>query len=337
MTRHILVTAPGLAPAGLRELGKCDVHFVKDFGDTDGLRASLASFPVEAVISRTMHLSEENLRLCPSLRVICKHGTGVSNIDMAGAERLGIAVFSTPGANARAVAEFTIGMMVSAIRRIPKFDRSVRKGEWVRSGNGAELSGRTLGLVGFGRISRQVARVARAMEMKVVAYDPLVPAAVMADEGVGHASTFDALLPQADVLSLHCPAVRGAPPILDSMALSRLPKGAVVINTARGELIDEEALADALADGRLAAAALDTFAEEPPRDGPLRRNADVVLTPHVGGSTLESLDRMAQQAARIVLDYLDALDAGRPLAPDLAALCLNPGALDRNAGRLVTG
>lgn len=101
MKRHILVTAPGLAPAGLHELRGCDVHFVRDFGDIEGLRRSLGSIPVEAIISRTMHLPEDNLRLCPSLQVICKHGAGVSNIDMAAAERLGIAVFSTPGANAR--------------------------------------------------------------------------------------------------------------------------------------------------------------------------------------------------------------------------------------------
>lgn len=329
MTRHILVTAPGLAPAGLRALERAEarVRFVRDFADRDGLARLLATEPVEGIISRTMALTEDLLASCPTLKVICKHGTGTSNIDMAAAERRGIAVFSTPGANARAVAEFTIGLMVAAARRIPRFDRNLRAGSWDRAGDGVELAGRTLALVGFGRIARQVAHIARAFEMQVIAHDPMVAPEVMRAEGVEAVARLDAIFARAEVLSLHCPAIRGAAPILDAARLAQLPTGAVLVNTARGELVDEAALLAALDAGRIAAAALDTFAEEPLADGPLRHHPAVVLTPHVAGSTAEALGRMAEGSAQLVLAYLDAQDRAEPLGAELAALCLNPAAL----------
>jgi len=325
MPRIVLVTAPSLAPAGraVLDAAGCDVRHVSDFSDTEGLHRILSSHPVEVVISRTMHLSAEMMDACPTLRVISKHGTGTSNIDMDAASERGIAVFSTPGANARAVAEFPIGAMIAAMRRVARFDRSVRAGEWVRSGDGAELSGRTLGLVGFGRIARQVAVVAQALGMRVLAYDPMIDPSIATLEGVLLVHDLDVLVQQSDVLSLHCPAVRGAPPILDARRLALLPSGAVVVNTARGELVDEGALAEALAAGHLSAAALDTFAQEPLADGPLRRSPNAVLTPHIGGSTPEALAEMAAQAARNAVAYLDALEADVPLAGEVAALCLN--------------
>lgn len=332
MTRDILVTAPGLATAGVRILegAGARITFVRSFADHEGLAHSLATRPVEAIISRTMPLTDDLFARCPTLKVICKHGTGTSNIDMAAAERRGIAVFSTPGANAGAVAEFTIGLMVAAVRRIPRFDRNLRADSWDRAGDGTELSGRTLALLGFGRIARQVARIAQAFDMRVIAHDPMVAPEAMLAEAVTPMPDLATLLAGAEVLSLHCPALRGAPPILDASALAHLPRGAVLINTARGELVDEAALLAALDAGHLSAAALDTFATEPLGEGPLRHHPAVVLTPHVAGSTVEALGRMAERAAKVVLAYLDARENARPLPPDLAALCLNPAALARS-------
>lgn len=332
----VLVTAPSLAPAGRAVLDSagCDIRYVSSFSDVDGLHRLLREERVEGIISRTMHLTADMMDSCPSLSVISKHGTGTSNIDMDAATQRGIAVFSTPGANARAVAEFTIGTMIAAMRHVARFDRSVRNGEWVRSGDGAELSGRTLGLVGFGRIARQVAAVARALGMRVIAHDPMIDPTIAALEGVSLVRELDALVRQSDVLSLHCPAVRGAPPILDARRLALLPVGAVVVNTARGELVDEAALAAALEAGRVSAAALDTFAQEPLADGPLRRNPNTVLTPHIGGSTPEALAGMAEQAARNVVACLNARKADRPLADEIAALCLNRSLLEAQQAHL---
>lgn len=262
----------------------------------------LANEPIDAIVSRTMHINAAAMRSCPSLKVISKHGTGVSNIDIEAATAAGIAVFSTPGANAAAVAEVAVGLMIAAVRRIPRFDRGVRAGSWSRLGDGTELGGRTLGLVGFGRIARQVARVARAFDMRVVVSDPFIDLARVAGQSVEFYPSLAAMLPECDVLSLHCPATRGAPPLLDAEMLALLPRGAVVVNTARGELIDEAALAEALASGSLGGAALNTFAAEPRGPSPLRAIDIAVLTPHVAGSTTDAIAKMAEGAASNVLD-----------------------------------
>ncbi|PZQ50061.1 MAG: hydroxyacid dehydrogenase [Rhodovulum sulfidophilum] len=342
MSHKILVTAPSLAPSGLAALRRrgCDIRFVEDLGDVAGLARVLATEPIDAVISRTMPIDAAMLRACPSLKVISKHGTGVSNIDVDAASAEGVAVFSTPGANAAAVAEFTIGLMIAAIRRLPRFDRSVRAGSWARQGDGGELGGRTLGLVGFGRIARQVARVARALDMRVVVSDPYIDLARVAGQGVEFYPSLAAMLPECAVLSLHCPATRGAPPLLDAEMLSLLPRGAVVVNTARGELIDEAALAAALASGALGAAGLDTFAAEPLGASPLRAIETAVLTPHVAGSTTDALAKMAEGAAANVLDYLAALEAGPAALAALRERCLNPeifARAPRGAGRSDAG
>ncbi|MCM2503151.1 hydroxyacid dehydrogenase [Aureimonas altamirensis] len=326
MQRIVLITAPALAPAGEAILasGGCTPRYVSDYADTEGLRHILDTEPVEGIISRTMHLSADLLSACPSLKVISKHGTGTSNIDVAAASRQGISVFSTPGANARAVAEFSVGLMLAAARRIARFDRSVRLGEWSRAGDGMQLAGKTLGLVGYGRIARQVGDIACAMGMRIVALDPVRPPTETA--GPTFCESLTDLLERSDVVSLHCPAVRGAAPLIDERALSRMKHGSILVNTARGELIDEAALVSMLDSGRLAAAALDTFANEPLADGPLRRHPNVILTPHVGGSTPEALDEMAAQAARNVVAYLDAAATGNALPKEIADLCLNPAA-----------
>lgn len=335
MSYTVLVTTPSLAEPGrarLEERG-CGLRFVADAGDAAGLARILAEEPIDAIISRTMQIDAATMRSCSSLKMISKHGTGVSNIDIDAATEQGVAVFSTPGANAVAVAEFAIGLMIAAVRRIPRFDRSVRAGAWTRQGDASELAGRTLGLVGFGRIARQVARVARALDMRVVVNDPYIALARVAGQGVEFYPSLAAMLPECDLLSLHCPAQRGAPPLLNAEMLALLPRGAVIVNTARGELIDEAALAQALQSGALGAAGLDTFASEPLGETPLRGIDTAVLTPHVAGSTSDALAKMAEGAAANVLDYLAAVEAGPAALAALRDRCLNPEVLAASARR----
>ncbi|ERL52297.1 hydroxyacid dehydrogenase [Halomonas huangheensis] len=309
MPYTVLVTAPSLATPGLEILRQrqCEVLFVSDIADKASLAHQLKQAPIDAIISRTMTIDAEMMKSCPTLKVISKHGVGVSNIDLHAAAQQNIAVFATPGANSQAVAEFTLGLMFAGARHLARFDRRVRAGLWQRDGDGMELHGKTLGLVGFGQIGQRVAQVALALGMKVVVVDPWVSPGVASAQGVTLVDGLQALLPQCNVLSLHCPAQRGAPPLINAQALALLPSGAIIINTARGELIDEQALVDALTNGHLAAAGLDTFASEPlDADSPLRQLDNVLLTPHVAGSTPEALAKMACGAVNNALTWLDS-------------------------------
>ncbi|MDB5847351.1 MAG: hydroxyacid dehydrogenase [Rhodoferax sp.] len=322
MAFTIFVTAPTLAPAGLRILEEagCRVIFMRDGNSAAEVEATLAAEPVDAVISRTVALSAAAIRSCPTLRVISKHGVGVPNIDVAAATALAIPVYVTPGANAQSVAELTLGLMLAAARKIPALDAELRAGRWTRAQDGVQLAGRRLGLVGFGQIGQRVAKVALAMGMAVHAFDPGLrgPAPV---DGVMLHDTLDALLPLADVLSLHIPLNPHTRGLMDAARLGLLPRGAILVNTARGEVIDEPALVAALRSGALFAAGLDTMAVEPlPADSPLAALPNVVLTPHVGGSTAAALEGMATGAARNVLGFLTGN------APDLSA-CVNPQVL----------
>ncbi|ANG64456.1 hydroxyacid dehydrogenase [Marinobacterium aestuarii] len=308
MSYTILITAPALAPAGrqLLEARGCETIYIQDQADVKRLEECLSNRRIDAVISRTMQLTSTMIDSCSTLKVISKHGVGVSNIDLEAARGHGIAVLSTPGANTQSVVEFSIGLMLASARFIAFCDSSMKSGKWERIDKGIQLAGRTLGLVGFGQIGRGVARIANAMGMQVLVFDPALSDAQANNLGVERISSIDKLLPRSQVLSLHCPAKHGAPPLLDASRLALLPRGAVVINTARGELIDEQALAAALRSGQLAAAGLDTFVCEPlPADSPLRQLENVLITPHVAGSTPDALAAMAEGAVRNALEYLD--------------------------------
>lgn len=326
MTYRILVTAPRLAAAGQRALAeaRCEVTYIGNAQDAAEVEHILTTRPIDAVISRTVDLSGAAIDACPTLKVICKHGVGVTNIDVDAATRAGIPVFTTPGTNTLSVAELTIGLMLSAARKVNFYDSELRAGRWTRTGDGIQLHGRTLGLIGFGQIGQHVAKVAQALGMRVHAYDPAVRAS---DEATAVATTVtfarsvQDLYAHADVLSLHCPVNAHTRAMIDAQAIAALPDRAIVINTARGELIDETALVAALRSGKLAAAGLDTFAHEPlGADDPLVTLPNVVLTPHVGGSTPDALDAVATSAVATCLRYLrgDAVDP---------ASCVNPNVL----------
>ncbi|MDE2237256.1 MAG: phosphoglycerate dehydrogenase, partial [Elusimicrobia bacterium] len=240
-----------------------------------------------------------------ALRLIGRAGVGVDNIDLKAATRRGIAVVNAPSANTIAACEHAMGLLLAVSRNIPQADADVKAGRWQRSKwMGLELQGKTLGIVGLGRIGREMARRAAAFGMRVVALDPFVAAEQAATLGVTLAADLKALLSQSDFVTLHAPSSDKTRKLLNAETLAYFKPGARLVNCARGDLIDEAALARALASGQLAAAALDVFSKEPlPADSPLRGLANLILTPHLGASTQEAQEKVAEELARSVLAF----------------------------------
>jgi phosphoglycerate dehydrogenase-like enzyme len=233
-------------------------------------------------------VSEGVLQAGP-LRVVVKYGSGLDNVDLAAADRLGVRVRSTPGTNARSVAELTVGLLLALARHVAFHDRSARAGSWARR-SGIELNGRRLGLVGYGAVAREVAPIARGLGMEVVATDPFV------EDADVELVDLDTLLATSDAVSLHVPLDETTRNLIDAPALARMLPGALLVNTARGGLVDEAALAEALVTGRLRGAALDVFAEEPPASSPLLELDNVIASPHAGAATSEAVERTASAA-----------------------------------------
>lgn len=223
------------------------------------------------------------------LRVVVKYGSGMDNIDVAAAEAMGVRVSSTPGANSRSVAELAIALLLALARNVPLHDRRVREGSWRRV-TGIELAGKRLGLVGYGAIGREVARIARGLDMQVAAHDPHI-----GDADVPLIS-LEELYATSDAVSLHLPLTAETRGMVGARELAAMKSTTFLVNTARGGLVDEDALADALRSGRLAGAALDGFAEEPLQTSPLSELDNVVLSPHAGATTNDAVLRTAAQA-----------------------------------------
>jgi D-3-phosphoglycerate dehydrogenase len=238
------------------------------------------------------------------LRVIGRAGVGVDNIELEAATRHGIAVMNTPGANAIAVAEHTIGLMLALARFIPRATETMHAGKWEKKSlQGTELRGKTLGIIGLGRIGMEVARRAAAFGMKLVAHDPYVSPAVAQDAKIRLADR-EEVLTTVDYLTLHVGLTPQTANMINATSLAAMKKGVRIVNCARGELIDDAALAEAIKSGQVAGAALDVFTEEPPKNSPLTGVANVILTPHIGGSTAEAQDAVGVQIAQQVRDYL---------------------------------
>ncbi|HUY35396.1 MAG TPA: phosphoglycerate dehydrogenase [Pirellulales bacterium] len=235
------------------------------------------------------------------LRVIARMGVGYDAIDVSAASEFGTLVTIAPGTNQHSVAEQTLALLLGVFRGFPGRDREVRDGVWKRKAL-PRLAGRTLGLVGLGRIGQAVVSRAIGLELTVIAYDPF-PNRLFAQQHGVRLVTLDELLTTADIVSLHLPCTAETTDLIDARALAKMKPGSVLINTARGGLVDERALADALASGHLMAAGLDTFKTEPlPVDSPLLKRHNVLLAPHMGGLDLDSQRDMSSKAAQCIAD-----------------------------------
>ncbi len=254
------------------------------------------------------------------LVVIGRAGVGVDNVDLEAATRAGITVVNAPTGNTIAAAEHTLALLLAVARRVAAADASLRRGEWKRSQfTGVELRGKTLGVVGLGKIGQAVASRARALEMTVIASDPYLTADQASLLGV-ELVDFDVLLTRADVVTVHVPMSRTTRGLIGATEIDRMKPGAILLNVARGGIIDEAAVAAALADGRLGGAGVDVYETEPPTGSPLLEAPNAVLTPHLGASTAEAQVLVAEEVAAQVLDVLD----GRPARYAVNAPLLSP-------------
>lgn len=300
---RILVADP-IAPAGLDLLRAAADVDIRPGLSADELIACIGDY--DALVTRSETKATAAVIAAGSrLRVIGRAGVGVDNIDVNAATEAGILVVNVPGANTIAAAEHTLGLMLALARHIPQAHADLRGGQWRRGRfTGAELQGKTLAVLGLGRIGTEVAVRARAFGMRVIAYDPYVSAERAALHGIELGGLED-VLRQADYVTLHMAKTPETVNLLGAAQLDLLPRGARVINCARGGLIDEEALAERLQDGRLGGAALDVFAvEPPPPDYPLLQLDNVIVTPHLAGSTAEAQENNGLIIAELVLAAL---------------------------------
>jgi len=244
------------------------------------------------------------LRHAGKLRVIGRAGVGVDNIDLEAATKAGIAVMNTPGANAVAVAEHTLALMLALARHISRADATTRAGKWEKKSlQGTELRGKTLGIVGLGRIGMEVARRASAFDMKVIAHDPFVAANVAAEHGI-RLVELEEIYASSDYLTLHVGLTPQTTGMINEKSLARMKRGVRIINCARGELLDEAAVAASLASKQVGGVALDVFIQEPPKNSPLLALENVIATPHIAGSTNEAQDAVGVQIASQIREYL---------------------------------
>jgi D-3-phosphoglycerate dehydrogenase len=258
------------------------------------------------VVRSATKVTAEVLARPGRLKVIGRAGTGVDNIDLEAATLAGVVVVNTPGGNSLAAAELTFSILLALARHIPQANAALRAGRWERKEHmGIEVAGKTLGVLGLGRIGRQVARRALAFDMEVLGYDPYVAQESVEDLGI-RCVTVEQLLAAADVVTLHLPLSEQTRDFMNSDRLAAMKPGARLINCARGGLVDEAALLSALESGHLGGAGLDVFSAEPPQDQRLVDHARVVSTPHLGASTEEAQERVGRDVARKIRDFLES-------------------------------
>src|SRR5262245_745681 len=328
--------------------GRFEVELGLDWKDGE-LERRIGDFDGILIRSGTK-VTEELLDSAERLRVIGRAGTGVDNVDVEAATRRGIVVANAPEANAIAAAEHTLALMLALCRNVPSAHASLTAGRWERSGfAGTELYGKTLGVIGFGRIGQLVANRARGFEMEVIAYDKFVSHERFRELGVEGAANSEELYERCDFISIHLPRTPETVNWIDAKALAAMRGGVRIVNCARGELIDLDALTEALESGKVAGAALDVFPEEPFTEHPILGREDVVVTPHLGASTAEAQDRAGVVTAEQVTAALtggvvttavniaavrpEAMEALAPFVP----LCERLGALAQGLGNRTIG
>jgi D-3-phosphoglycerate dehydrogenase / 2-oxoglutarate reductase len=256
------------------------------------------------VVRSAVQVDDALLEHAPKLRVIGRAGVGVDNIDADSATRRGIVVMNTPGANAVAVAELTLGLMLALARKLPQANNTMHAGKWEKKSlQGVELRGKTLGILGLGRIGLEVAKRARGFGLELVAHDPFVPVAVAREAGI-RLAPLEELFAVSDYLTLHVGLTPQTAGIINERTIATMKRGVRILNCARGELIDDAALAAGLESGQVGGAALDVFTVEPPKDSPFANLPNVILTPHIAGSTDEAQEAIGIQLAKQVREYL---------------------------------
>ena len=259
----------------------------------------------DALIIGAHDFSEADMERCPKLKIICKHGVGLDNIHLNKAKELGIAVCNAPGTNSNAVADLTFGLMLSVARKIDHSAELVRKNVW-KSHIGEDVCGKVIGLLGFGAIAKNVARRAKGFGMQVLAYDPYVTQLPEEFEGFVRLCSLDEVISNCDFLSVHIPLTPETKYIISTDALAKMKKGAYVINTARGGVVDEAALYEALVSGHLNGAAMDVVESEPmTADHPLLSLDNVVVTPHIGMYSKEAINAVSVICAQNVVACLE--------------------------------
>lgn len=301
---HILVS-DSLSDDGLAVLRADDVRLTAPGKMArDDVLAAISD--ADALIVRSGTQADRDLiERGAALKVIGRAGVGVDNIDLAAATERGVVVMNAPSANTIATAEHAFALMLALVRHVPQGHASLAAGEWERKQfMGSELRGKTLGVIGIGRIGREVGARALAFSMRVLSYDPYVPAESAREMGFEPLDSLDDLLAQSDIVTLHAlvtPETRG---LLNAETLAKMKDGARLVNVARGALVDEAALAAALDSGKLAGAAIDVYAQEPPEGSPLVGHPNVVHTPHLAASTAEAQSLVGVMIAQQVLDVL---------------------------------
>lgn len=324
MSLPVVLIADKLAESTVAALGdQVEVRWV-DGPDRPKLLEAVADADALLVRSATT-VDAEVIAAASKLKIIARAGVGLDNVDVPAATAAGVLVVNAPTSNIHSAAEHALALMLSAARQIPAADATLREHTWKRSKfNGTEIFGKTVGVVGLGRIGQLVAQRIAAFGTHVIAYDPYVPPARAAQLGI-ELLPLDAVLARADFISVHLPKTKETAGLLGKEALAKTKPGVIIVNAARGGLIDEQALADAITSGHVRAAGLDVFATEPCTDSPLFELPEVVVTPHLGASTSEAQDRAGTDVAASVKLALagefvpDAVNVGAgPVSEDVA-------------------
>lgn len=295
---------------GLEENGLAILHSAAEVSNQNGISPEdllkvIADYDALIVRGRTK-VNSAVFDAGKKLKVVGRSGVGVDNIDLAAAKAHGVTVVNAPVATSVSVAELTIGLMLALIREIPRADAAMKSGKWLKKElEGVELYRKTLGVIGFGRIGTAVATRAAAFGMKILAYDPLLSEEEVSKRG-GQPVSFDELLAQSDFITLHIPLTADSKNLLNAAAFDKMKNGVRIVCAARGGVIDEEALLNALNSGKVAAAGLDVFTAEPPGLTALVSHPRVVCTPHIGAQTVEAQGRAAEDISTEVLAALDA-------------------------------
>ena len=320
MTKPIVLIAEELSPATIDALGPDFEIRHCDGANRDELLPALAD--VDAVLVRSAtKMDEEAISAAKSLKVIARAGVGLDNVDVPAATQAGVMVVNAPTSNITSAAELAVGLLLATARNIAPANQALKAGAWKRSKyGGVELLDKKVGVVGFGRIGQLVAERLKGFGMEILAYDPYVSAQRAGQLGA-QLVTLDELLEQSDFITVHLPKTPETVGLIGKEALAKVKPTVRVINAARGGIVDEEALAEALAEGRVAGAGIDVFAKEPTTESPLFEHESVVVTPHLGASTEE-----AQEKAGVAVDRSVRLALGGDLVPD--AVNVSGGAID---------